>query len=790
MKILVAEILINRPSKHLNRTFSYKIPNELSYITVGWRCVVPFGKHIEEGIVISIREEEEKNIPYKLLSVEKIIDSYQWFSESIMKLAHWISSYYLCTLLDSLRLFMIDKKGIKYNIDYFINWEAVPQNHKIREWIDSSVNSISKTELEKILPKNLIEECINNKILKIIENFDSTYKRPLEKWIKLNKNFIDCKLTTKQFELKKYLYLNGEQSIKKLIEKGFSVSIINAICKKNIAVKFFKYKETFSLIDNSLIKKDKKILTDEQQNVLDKIIQKINTNKQSGILLKGVTGSGKTEIYLKASEYIISKNGTVLILVPEISMTDQIISYFAKHFGSKVVFMHSNLNKNERYNNRMRIRNGEAKIIIGSRSALFMPFKNLKLIVVDEEYDLSYKQTDGPRYQGRDVAKMLSVIHNCTIVLGAATPSISTYYSAQTNKIELLEIKNRIHKTPLPKINIVDMKEEYLSQNFSLISRYLLNKLLETKRNNKKSILFLNRRGFNTYIFCKKCKEILKCNHCDLSLVYHKDKNRLQCHSCEKFLEPIEFCPKCKAKLEYKGFGTQRVEDELKAYLPNLKCKRFDIDSISKKGSSNKILNDFKNGSIDILLGTQLVAKGHDISDVQTVGILNADVGLNIPGYLSAENTFNTITQCAGRAGRNYVQGEVILQTYNPNHYVIKSIQNHNYEQFYEKEIKYRKLLFYPPFSKLIKITSFNTSFEKALQNATRIYKYLSKFKFQNKEKTIILPPYSEFSKKIRDKFYISILIKSENLKSIKTIIKNSFIVEENGIIIDVDPIY
>lgn len=790
MKINIAEILINRPTKHLNRTFSYKIPKNLSYINVGWRCIVPFGKHKEEGIIISIRQDEEENIPYKLLNIEGTIDSYNWFSNSMMKLAHWISSYYICTLLDALRLFMIDKKGIKTEIIYQINWNNIPKDNEFRAWIDESVKFIPKKEIYKVLHENLIKECLDNNFFNIIENYTSTYKRPLEKWIKLNNNCTKHKFTAKQLELKKYLEENHEDSINNLKLQGFSISIINNLCKKNIIKIFYKYKETYSLVNNNLIKKEEKKLTSEQTNALVNIINSINKNKSSGILLKGVTGSGKTEVYLKASEYVLSNNGTVLILVPEISMTNQMVTYFAKHVGSKVVFMHSNLSKGERYNNRMRIKNGEAKIIIGSRSALFMPFKNLKLIIVDEEYDLSYKQTDGPRYNAKDVAKMLSIIHNCPIVLGAATPSITTYYSAKMEKIQLIEMNNRIHGTPLPKINIIDMKDEYLSGNHSLFSRYLLNKLVETKRNNKKSILFLNRRGFYTYVICPKCKKILKCNQCDVGLVYHSDNKKLQCHLCEKKINIIKNCINCNGKLIYKGFGTQRIEDELNNYLPKLKYKRFDIDSISKKGSSIKIINDFKMGKFDILLGTQLVAKGHDIADVQTVGILNADTSLNFPGYLSSEITFNTLTQCAGRSGRNHIQGEVVLQTYNPTHYVIQSVLSHSYENFYKKEIQYRKSLFYPPFSKLIKITSFNKSYEKAGLNADRIYNYLIKYNLHKSDKIIIIPPYSESIKRIRDKFYISILIKGENLSSVKSIIRNSFISKENDIIIDVDPIY
>lgn len=376
--------------------------------------------------------------------------------------------------------------------------------------------------------------------------------------------------------------------------------------------------------------------------------------------------------------------------------------------------MHSGLSKGERYNNRMRIMSGESPIVIGSRSAIFMPFKNLRLIVVDEEYDTSYKQGETPRYNGRDAAKVMAVIYHCPIVLGAATPSITTYYAACQGKISLLTMKERVFKTPLPQIHVCDLKENPPIDRSGLISAPLISLLQKTILEKNKAILLLNRRGFATTLMCSSCGHVFKCPNCDVSLVYHKEMNRLECHYCETVHPLPGECPVCHGtRILYLGAGTERIEEELADFLPEARVRRFDLDSTRRKNSAREILDDFRQGKFDILFGTQMVAKGHDIPGVQTVGILSADSILNIPSYLAAEQTFNLITQCAGRAGRSRKQGEVILQTYNPSHYVIQCAARQDYESFYKQELRYRKLLEYPPFARLMKITCFNEDEKK-----------------------------------------------------------------------------
>lgn len=786
---LIAEVLVNRPSKHLNKTFSYKIPLALKGIGAGWRCVVPFAGKSEDGVIISCHEEESENISYRLLEIQSVLEPYPWFTEEMFETARWISRYYMCTFIEALRLFFIDKKGIRVSVYFQINWDKISEDDYIRQVIDTSVACMEDIDALRILGDERVKAYLCEEKFKKIEEVSFRHKRPLDRWIALSGVVDNPKRRgERQKALREHLEQVKTESVARLTALGFSAAVIRHFCESGEGRYFYKSKETFSLVSDHKEYKNK-VLSNEQQNAVAVIEEAIDSQKYEGILLHGVTGSGKTEVYLRAAEHAVHNGGSVLIEVPEIALTDQMVSYFADYFGHDVVFMHSRLSKGERYNNRRRILNGESHIIIGSRSALFMPFKNLKLIIVDEEYDSSYKQSDGPRYNGRDVAKMMSVIYQCPIILGAATPSIETYFAAQQEKIKRVEMRSRIHHTPLPRIHVYDMKEGNEGTD-TYISRPLLALLKSTIAENKKAILLLNRRGFAPVIMCKKCGYVFKCPHCDISLVYHKAQNRLKCHYCENSYPVPQECPVCGHRaFSYLGWGTQRIEDELAEILPNAKCCRFDIDSTLRKNSASKILTDFRNGEFDILFGTQMVAKGHDIPDVQAVGILSVDSTLNLPTYLAAEQAFNLITQCAGRAGRGKEQGEVILQTYNAGHYAIQAAAKQDYEAFYRKELEYRKILQYPPFTKLMKVTCFSKKSEAALKQADRIYDWFCRVISSNMDGICLTPPYEEPIKRVRDVFYISIMIKGKNLSSLKMKMRDASVFHENAIIIDVDPI-
>lgn len=787
----IAEILINRPSKHLNKTFSYKIPDHLSYVGSGWRCIVPFAGKQEEGIILSCHEEEFSHISYKLLEIYDAIDSVPWFTDAMIKTAKWISQYYMCTLIDALRLFLIDKKGIRTEVLYEINWKEIPECEDIWGLIDVSVEIISKEDAVLVLGKTRCNRYLAKGFIKETELLQKVYKEPLEEWLAINNKSESesMKRGGRQKALWSHLCQIGKDSISNLISAGFSRDVIRRFCRNGNGHLFYRGKKTFSLVENKKSDNPRK-LTEEQKYAVEYIIGAVNEERYKGILLYGVTGSGKTEVYLRAAESAIAAGGTVLLEIPEIALTNQMVSYFADYFGDKVVFMHSNLSKGERYNNRQRIANEESSIIIGSRSALFMPFKNLKLIIVDEEYDSSYKQTETPRYNGRDVAKVMAVIYNCPIVLGAATPSVTTFFAAKNKKIELLEMRQRVHKIPLPQIYVYDMRSEADIGHATNLSRPLIDLLRDTVQKNHKAILLLNRRGFAPTLMCKHCGYVFKCTHCDVPLVYHKDKHRLNCHYCESTFPLPRQCPVCSSQdILYLGWGTQRIEEDLKKLLPEAKCCRFDADSTAKKYSAAKILSNFRDGKFDILFGTQMVAKGHDIPGVQSVGILSVDSTLNMPTYLAAEQTFNLITQCAGRAGRNLEQGRVILQTYNTEHYVILTAAKQDYDAFYQQELEYRRTLHYPPFTRLMKITCFNKKESIARNHAEKIYRYIREMLPDIPDYISVTPPYDEPVKKVRNIYNVSLLIKGNTLRRLKLSMQNSKIFQENDIIIDVDPL-
>lgn len=786
----IAEVLINRPSKHLNRTFSYRIPKGME-AGPGFRCVVKFARRKEEGIILSVHEEDTSKLPYKILPIESLVDSFPWFTDEMLQTALWISSYYMCTLIDALRLFYIDKKAVRTRIAYVLEWSKIEEDSSdIAGLVDRSVETIDEKPAALLFGDALLDYVKKGYLIKK-ETVDAAHKAPLEKWIVLDRDMTDeeRRRSRKQAALADYLKIHGSASADALKGEGFSSALIHAFHLNGYGHPVYRRKDTYSLISDEG-EKGEKTLTEEQQKAVDTICSSIDRRSYEGFLLKGVTGSGKTEVYLRAARHALEKGGSALILVPEIALTHQMTSYFASIFGDKVVFMHSGLSKGERYNNRMRIMRGESPIVIGSRSAIFMPFQNLKLIVVDEEYDTSYKQGETPRYNGRDAAKVMAVIYHCPIVLGAATPSIATYYAAKEKKIRLITMNERVFKTPLPQIHVCDLKETPPIDGSGLISAPLVSLLHKTMEDKNKAILLLNRRGFATTLMCSSCGHVFKCPSCDVSLVYHKETNRLQCHYCETVHPIPRECPQChSSRILYLGAGTERIEEELHHFLPEARIQRFDLDSTRKKNSAKDILDNFRKGKFDILFGTQMVAKGHDIPGVQTVGILSADSILNIPSYLAAEQTFNLITQCAGRAGRSRKQGEVILQTYNPSHYVIQCAARQDYESFYQKEIAYRRMLQFPPFTRLMKITCFNEDEKKAQDQAGRIDRWLRQVIPQLSGEVRSTPPFSEPIRRVRNLYYISILVKGKNLTTLKSAMRGAPLFQENDIIIDVDPL-
>ena len=503
------------------------------------------------------------------------------------------------------------------------------------------------------------------------------------------------------------------------------------------------------------IKRDtKKVLTKAQQNVVDSVL---NDQRHVPFLLFGVTGSGKTEVYMQIIERVLQKGKTAIILVPEISLTPQMIEQFSNRFGNQIAALHSALSEGEKYDEWRRIARGEANIVIGARSAIFAPLKNIGIIIMDEEHSDSYKQGDkNPRYHARDISIWRGKYHSCPVLLGSATPSLESMARAQKGVYELVTLQERVNGKMLPEVEIIDMNQESKRSSYH-ITNTLLKNLNDCIKRGDQAILFLNRRGFSTFVTCKNCSEVIRCPNCDITLTYHKSNKMLRCHYCGYATPLPKECPKChENSLSDLGVGTEKIEEELHILLPSVKVLRMDVDTTSKKGAHKKMIDAFRNHEYDILLGTQIVAKGLDFSDVTLVGVINADTSLNIPDFRSSENTYSLLSQVAGRSGRSSKTGKVLIQTFNPDHYAISFVKHHDYLGFYNEEMKIRKRLGYPPFYFLCYLKISGKEADYLFQESLKIKRSLER----NLQYTTILGPTTLAVFKVNNIYRYGIILK------------------------------
>lgn len=503
------------------------------------------------------------------------------------------------------------------------------------------------------------------------------------------------------------------------------------------------------------IKRDtKKVLTKAQQNVVDSVL---NDQRHVPFLLFGVTGSGKTEVYMQIIERVLKKGKTAIILVPEISLTPQMIEQFSNRFGNQIAALHSALSEGEKYDEWRRIARGEANIVIGARSAIFAPLKNIGIIIMDEEHSDSYKQGDkNPRYHARDIAIWRGKYHSCPVLLGSATPSLESMARARKGVYELVTLQERVNGKMLPEVEIIDMNQESKRSSYH-ITNTLLKNLNDCIKRGDQAILFLNRRGFSTFVTCKNCSEVIRCPNCDITLTYHKSNKMLRCHYCGYATPLPKECPKChENSLSDLGVGTEKIEEELHILLPSVKVLRMDVDTTSKKGAHKKMIDAFRNHEYDILLGTQIVAKGLDFSDVTLVGVINADTSLNIPDFRSSENTYSLLSQVAGRSGRSSKAGKVLIQTFNPDHYAISFVKHHDYLGFYNEEMKIRKRLGYPPFYFLCYLKISGKEADYLFQESLKIKRSLER----NLQYTTILGPTTLAVFKVNNIYRYGIILK------------------------------
>lgn len=502
-------------------------------------------------------------------------------------------------------------------------------------------------------------------------------------------------------------------------------------------------------------------LTDEQKAAVARINMAVNTNRQENFLIHGVTGSGKTEVYMQVIAKALSQGKTAIMLVPEIALTKQILERFIGRFGKKnIAILHSKLTPRERFDEWMRIRNGEAKIVIGARLGVFAPLENIGVIIMDEEHEATYKSDMSPKYETVDIALKRLMYYQGVLIMGSATPSVVSYQRAKEGIYQLIELKKRYNENPLPKVELVDMREELKAGNRTIFSDALYHKMVETLNKGQQIILFLNRRGYSTFISCRECGEVMKCPECGISLVYHKQENAGVCHYCGKRFAIPKTCPKCDSKyIKYFGTGTEKVEEFTKALFPDRTVERLDLDTAKNQREITRIINGFSKGKTDILIGTQLVAKGLDFKNVGLVGVVAADVSLNIPDYRSTERTFQLVTQVAGRAGRGDDEGLVIVQSYTPDNFALATAAEHDYEGFFSQEIRMREFMDYPPFTDLILVEFTSEDEQLAMQTAENCQRYLMKCPIEQDENHIFSPKLSS-NFKGKDSFRYYILIK------------------------------
>lgn len=592
-----------------------------------------------------------------------------------------------------------------------------------------------------LIPQGVLKG-VNNKYKQVVVIGKKEHSKELEEKYGDILNFI--RENNGKFNKSELTKLHGLSTYKinKLIKEEY-LNIEEEVVYRYNSREYIEYKE--------------KDLTRDQINA----IESINFSDKNVVLLKGVTGSGKTEVYMKLVAKEILNGKAAIILVPEISLTPQMIERFKGRFGREVAVFHSRLSDGERYDEWYRVKEGKARVIIGARSALFLPVKDLGIIIIDEEHENTYKSEQNPKYVTREVAEFISKRNNCKVILGSATPSIETYYRAISGEIDLVELNNRVDNKPMPEIEIVDMREELNSGNISMFSRKLFFEMKEALNRKEQIILFLNRRGFSTFVSCRSCGYVFKCPKCDISMTYHKN-GYLVCHYCGHGQMQPKVCPKCKSKyVKHFGTGTERVEEEVKRHFKDARVLRMDMDTTRNKNSHETIYNSFKNGEGDILIGTQMISKGLDFENVTLVGILAADMSLNVPDYRAAEKTFQIITQVSGRAGRGEKEGKVILQTYNPSHYSLNYAKNYDYEGFYNEEFTARGLMYYPPFGRILLLNASSKN-ENSLKNFMNLLKdELSSI--SNQEENIdMLGPVPCIISKIKDNFRWQIIFKGD----------------------------
>jgi primosomal protein N' (replication factor Y) len=794
-------IALNIPADKL---FTYEVPIDLQdQIAVGKRVFVSFGRRKRTGFIIEIINSCSLE---KVKSVSEVLDEEPLFSEQDLRFYQWITNYFMYPLGKALAEIIpagSEKKDFLWITPLpLINDVSLPPAQK-KVWglLQQYPQGIALAGLTKISGLKNISGAICSLHLAGLLQIDEKQKKQLaarrQKVVILNTSKIDEeKLTRKQEELIAFLRQRGKMALHDLIRlSGTSSAIIKRLQDKGI-IELSETEKIRTAVFESLTGENtiRYTLNSRQQKAFQEISAHLKKNVFTPILLHGVTGSGKTEVYLNAIAQVLENDGSAIYLVPEIALTPQLISRIQGRFDQEqIAIMHSGIAESIRYDQWRQIKRGRIKLVIGARSALFAPLPNLKLIIVDEEHDASYKQDDRLCYHGRDMAVLRAKLDCAVVVLGSATPGIRSYYNARNKKYSCLEISQRVEDKPLPEIEIIDMKAQLEAQGKApILSVHLIAAIEMTLTKKEQVLLFLNKRGFDTFLVCADCGYNFRCPNCAVSLKNHAAEGVIKCHYCNYTKKALPVCPTCHGNriLSY-GTGTQKLEAQIKNLFPEARIQRMDSDTTQAKGAQEKILQKLGGREIDILVGTQMITKGHDFPFITLVGVISADTSLNMPDFRAGERTFQQLTQVAGRGGRGTAPGRVIIQTFNPQHYALKHVQNHDYKSFYEEEIAFRKDLGYPPFSRIINVRLSATKKETLLDQAKLLGKTAKKLSAESGNKVAIIGPAESPLAKIKGRYRWQMLLKSENANALHQLARE--LLHKMGkstvkITVDVDP--
>ncbi|EZP77986.1 primosome assembly protein PriA [Parageobacillus genomosp. 1] len=775
----IASVIVDVPSRQTDRPFDYMIPEQWEDILKpGMRVTVPFGPRRLQGFVVEVKSHSEVE---RLKPIEAVLDVTPVLNEELLKLGKYLTETTLCFAISAYQAMLPAAMKAKYEKEiHLVREEYRPFLPPEIQALFAGRSAVTWKEVEQVKLWRTVQKAVQQGYLEVVYQVKEKAGKKVVKHIQLAvpphqiRQAIEAMpaRAAKQKQVLTFLLSKNEAvpmqelieqtsasyaSVKSLVEKGLVV-------EKEIEV----YRDPY---EHRTFAKTKPLpLTAEQEKALSAIAKCVRANEHSVFLLYGVTGSGKTEVYMQAMEEVLRQGKEAIVLVPEISLTPQMVERFKGRFGSQVAVLHSGLSVGEKYDEWRKIHRKEVQLVVGARSAIFAPFENLGMIIIDEEHEASYKQEENPRYHARDVAIYRARLHGCPVVLGSATPSLETFARAKKGVYELLTLPKRISNNGMPDVHIVDMREELRSGNRSMFSRMLFEKLKERLHKGEQSVLFLNRRGYSTFVMCRDCGHVIRCPHCDISLTYHRAGQRLKCHYCGHE-EPLMYrCPSCGSEhIRFFGTGTQKVEEELTKLLPEARVIRMDVDTTSRKGAHEQLLSKFGEGKADILLGTQMIAKGLDFPNVTLVGVLAADTMLHLPDFRASEKTFQLLTQVSGRAGRHELPGEVVIQSYTPEHYSIALAANHDYDTFYQREMMLRKMYGYPPFYYLTLITVSHQEITKAAAVTEKIAAYL---RSQLSKEAIILGPVASPIARLHDRYRYQCMIKYKREANMTSVLK------------------